>query len=358
MRLGSDVDRLDGLSLLLEDGAGLLVRSRSDLLWETAATVWTGPSRQRVAHDLERTMALADRIAERLAALGQEARAQSDRQRRASLADRPTIDDARATLLFSDLHGDGRAAMAIGNVATATHVVVLVPGMGSDASNFAALVADARRLQYHAGLRLGGSGSVAVVAWLGYDAPAGLDEPWRAYQVLGTARAEAGGRALREFVDRLGRPDAVITLVGHSYGSLVAVDAAKRHPAVDQVVVLGSPGLGADRIGGLDLDPGTTLFAAAFPADPVARSGWFGRSPTEPRFGAVALDATPAPGEPGADITRAHSSYFEPGSRMLDSIAAVVSAEREDQRGHDGNHHRQEDDGRRHRVTDAPTGRR
>ena len=44
MRLGSDVDRLDGLSLLLEDGAGLLVRSRSDLLWETAATVWTtGP---------------------------------------------------------------------------------------------------------------------------------------------------------------------------------------------------------------------------------------------------------------------------------------------------------------------------
>jgi len=326
MRLGSDVDRLDGLSLLLEDGAGLLVRSRSDLLWETAATVWTGPSRQRVAHDLERTMALADRIAERLATLGREARAQSDRQRRASLAGRPTIDDARATLLFSDLHGDGRAAMAIGDVATATHVVVLVPGMGSDASNFAALVADARCLQYRAGLRLGGSGSVAVVAWLGYDAPAGLDDPLALGQVLGRDRANAGASALRTFLRELDRrDDSSVTLIGHSYGSLVVAGAARANTEVDRVVVLGSPGLGVADVGGLGLSPGTALYAGAFDNDPVARSEWFGRDPSSFGFGALPLATDPWPQDDPPSVLHAHSAYFDEDSQSLDNLARLVT---------------------------------
>ncbi|HLN69635.1 MAG TPA: alpha/beta hydrolase, partial [Streptosporangiaceae bacterium] len=81
-------------------------------------------------------------------------------------------------VLFFSSSGQGLAAMVIGNLATATRVAILVPGSDTTLATFFsrgpaspgggafALAAEARRLD--PGERL------AIIAWLGYPAPAML----------------------------------------------------------------------------------------------------------------------------------------------------------------------------------------
>jgi pimeloyl-ACP methyl ester carboxylesterase len=80
--------------------------------------------------------------------------------------------------------------------------------------------------------------------WLDYDAPDFVDEG------AGRGRAEAAVAGLRRFQDGLrathdGDP-AHLTVLGHSYGSLVVGTAAQAPgPIADDVVFVGSPGVGA-----------------------------------------------------------------------------------------------------------------
>ncbi|MGW5115924.1 alpha/beta hydrolase [Streptomyces noursei] len=138
-----------------------------------------------------------------------------------------------------EFEGVGRMAVALGDIETATHVCVLIPGMGSDPSNFDGLVRRARTVYDECG-RVGPAAKVAVIAWQGYKAPrdfrkgkgeVGNDQPakdgsrllnidlahWRALWNNSTARKSSG----------LSRPPE-ITINGFSYGSTVAGYALMR----------------------------------------------------------------------------------------------------------------------------------
>ena len=324
MRLGTDADGLDVLAHTLHTSADAITAALTDLVWWTAATTWWGPSRLRVARDLEGARGTAAVLAARMRALGDRARQEAADQRRVS--ETAAFAPGLTTMLLSDDRGDGRLVAAVGDLRTATHVVVLVPGMGSTASNFDGLLRTARRLRHAAAVELGGRGSVAVIAWLGYDAPAGFDDPRHLGEVLDRDAADAGAAALRTFLAGLTlRPGAEVTVIGHSYGSLVAAGAARSNPAVDHLVVIGSPGVGVDRATDLGLAPGTTIAAAAIPGDVVARSGWFGTPPTDPAFGATVLEAHPWPADESPSTLHAHSAYFDEGSQMLDNLVGVVT---------------------------------
>src|SRR3954471_12855663 len=151
--------------------------------------------------------------------------------------------------LFFDPAGDGRTAEVFGDLSTATRIAVLVPGVDTTLADFdRGLGGVARRAPGVQGRTLYEQLSkrdrdVAVISWLGYDPPDGLG-PAAATE----GRARAGARRLTTFVRDVlhQRPDVTITLIGHSYGSLVVGLAAPDLPEVADVVVLGAPGIGAD----------------------------------------------------------------------------------------------------------------
>jgi len=226
-----------------------------------------------------------------------------------------------AHILFNDPAGDGRIAVVVGTLGTAAHVAVLVPGMGTEATDIGSLVADAERLRRAAE---GVGGSTAVVAWIGYDAPKGLDDPHR-FEVVSEAQAIAGGAALVAFVSELrSMAPGSITVIGHSYGSTVVGDAAKSGLDADRLVVIGSPGMSANSIDDLHLSPKTELFAAAIPGDPVAHLQWFGDDPTAPGFGARVFD-TGTGASLLANPFDNHGEYFAPGSLSLANVGRIVA---------------------------------
>lgn len=230
----------------------------------------------------------------------------------------------RRFLLF-DTHGDGRAVEVLGDLATADRIVVLVPGVGATLRDFdrglggvarRAPAVQARAL-YQAARTVDPGARVAVLAWLGYDAPDGV------LAAAGPADAHRGAAALRGTLRLLAghRPSARVTLVGHSYGALVAGLAAVDAPAqVTDVVTLGGVGAGVDRAAGLGA--GRRVWAAEAPDDwirrvpPVRLPGLgHGRRPADPDFGARALPVTGA---------RGHDGYLVPGSATLAAVASVA----------------------------------
>ena len=235
----------------------------------------------------------------------------------AMLADRRVS----ARLLTLDLAGAGRVAIGLGDVDRAQNVAVVVPGMGDDAGHgvpgtvgrAADLLAEASRQSVQ---------STAVVAWVGYAAPG-----WR--QVTFPARARTGGRMLSTDLAalaaaRTGEP-AHVTLVGHSYGSTVVGAAMQAGPRrADDLVLLGSPGVLADRVGQLGLS-GRHTYVGEAALDPIADTGVFGADPGDRGFGATRIRVDAAPGRRWPDaIFAAHSHYFDPDSESLRNIARVV----------------------------------
>lgn len=231
----------------------------------------------------------------------------------------------RRFLLF-DPTGDGFAAEVLGDPATAERIAVLVPGVGTTLADFdrglggvarRAPAAQARRL-YAELVRSSPHARVAVVAWLGYDPPDG----W-GLSVVTEDRAVSGAAALTGFVRRLAgdRPAAAITVIGHSYGSVVLGLAAARLPAqVTDLVALGSPGMGVDHAA--DLGTGARVWAAEAAADWIRHVPGVrvlglghGRRPTTTGFGARPL---PTDGVTG------HDGYFEPCGATLPALAQVV----------------------------------
>jgi pimeloyl-ACP methyl ester carboxylesterase len=162
----------------------------------------------------------------------------------------PPVSIGGRQFLEYDPRGDGRAVEAIGDLDTATRVAIIVPGVDNRLANFDRGVGRvARRApsfqarQLYAELRiLAPDEPVAVVAWLGYDPPEGVGR-----DAIREDRAAAGAVALKSFVDNLvtGNPDVAITVIGHSYGSVVAGLAAPEFPPqVGNLVAIGSPGNG------------------------------------------------------------------------------------------------------------------
>ncbi|MFG1652598.1 alpha/beta hydrolase [Micromonospora sp. NPDC049275] len=232
--------------------------------------------------------------------------------------------DGRRFLVF-DPRGDGRAVEVLGDLADADRIAVLVPGVGSTLADFdRGLGGVARRApavqatQLYAQVRsTDPTARVAVLAWLGYDPPDGV----LSAVSDASARRGAAGLAglLRELAAR--RPTATITVIGHSYGALVAALAATHAPAqVADVVSLGGVGAGVQRAA--DLRDGLRFWAAEAPSDwirrvpPVRLPGLgYGRRPGDPAFGARPL---PVDGVAG------HDGYLVAGSGTLVAVTAVV----------------------------------
>lgn len=248
--------------------------------------------------------------------------------------------DADLVLLF-DPAGDGRAVAAHGDPATADHVATVVPGISNHLGNLRGTLDDARHLQRVAADSR--SGTVATIAWLGYDTPGGIGNHTHELVTEATHgdRARDGARDLTRFLHGLQqvRTDgpAHVSVIGHSYGSRVLGEVLSRGEVVlDQAVAVGSPGMGVDHVGEWDLPARTTVWAEStgtpdgswwLPGggdDPVAHVPLHGRNPDDPSFGARGFDVTGSAG---------HSAYFahQPGtgkpSRSLRNIAAIVTGQ-------------------------------
>ncbi|MCX5066142.1 alpha/beta hydrolase family protein [Micromonospora lupini] len=232
--------------------------------------------------------------------------------------------DGRRFLTF-DPRGDGRAVEVLGDLAGADRIAVLVPGVGSTLADFdRGLGGVARRAPavqatqlYAQLLSTDPTARVAVLAWLGYDPPDGV---LTAVSDAGARRGAAGlAGLLRELAAR--RPTATITVIGHSYGALVAALATTHAPAqVADVVSLGGVGAGVQRAA--DLRDGLRFWAAEAPSDWIRRVPQvrlpglgYGRRPGDPAFGARPL---PVDGVDG------HDGYLATGSATLVAVTAVV----------------------------------
>ncbi len=232
-----------------------------------------------------------------------------------------TLTRPASELLVFDGAGDGRAVVSSGDMESSRNVAVVVPGMSTDLADVPRLVGQESRLAAAAG-----SGAVAIT-WLGYDAP-GLR------QVISDGRAKSGSAALQRFIAGLrstARARQHVTVIGHSYGTLVAgIAAARGGLATDELVLLASPGVEARRASQLHL-PAGHVWAARTSDDPIQLVFWparlgrlfdlpvpqvFGPDPVGNAFGAQHFDTAGAHG---------HSGYFTAGSRSLDNLGRIVS---------------------------------
>ncbi|EFL00434.1 LOW QUALITY PROTEIN: secreted protein, partial [Streptomyces sp. SPB78] len=217
---------------------------------------------------------------------------------------------ARAVLY--DPRGRGLVARVVGDLDTATHVAVVVPGSDID------LASSARLTRWATDLREAAGEDTAVIAWAGYTTPDGIGVD------LATGRlAEAGAKRLTRFtegLDAAGLPAPA--LFCHSYGSVVCGLAASRTDARD-LVVMGSPGMRADDVAALRT--GARVWAAESPHDWITHVPHteflglgHGPDPTSPGFGATVLPATDVP---------AHDAYFTPGTSTLTAFGAIAGGE-------------------------------
>jgi Alpha/beta hydrolase len=308
---------LDGVPVEFRDAANrlLLDRRRDDL--DAAAMAAHGRERHRLDELRRGLRALSDRLAD--------------------------DDGPRAYLLRLDSAGDGRVVVALGDPDRAANVLTHVPGMTADLGSAGGELSRAERVAVRAA-ELGPAASTSTVMWLDYDAPDFVDE------AASTGRARAGAAALRHFQDGLRATHdggAHLTVLGHSYGSLV-VGRASAEPglAADDVVFVGSPGVGVDRAADLHTPAGhvwsTTSRSDVIQYTAVAPAGvlgdlvtagripvigpavafatpeddlWFGRNPSDPSFGAEVFRSQADAG---------HVGYWNPGRPALDAITRIA----------------------------------
>ena len=278
------------------------------------------------------------------------AEAASDALVRASGTTDPRTGEAVPVLLYlydpGAFEGDGAVAVALGDPDAADDVSVLVPGMRTDAADVGALTDDAIAV-YEAARGADGDATHAALAWVGYDAPDNvplLDGlAGDVVRVVDEGLAETGGALLAVAVDGLraerARPPADLTVIAHSYGSTTAGHAASDHGlAVDDLVVVGSPGLGGEvrHVGDLDIGD-ADVWVGAHSLDPVpdlADHGalglgsflglGLGHDPAADDFGATRFQAE-SPIERASDLLGTHSGYFDHDTESLHNIARIVS---------------------------------
>lgn len=258
-----------------------------------------------------------------------------------------TDDKPGGTLWLYDpdaFDGDGRVAIAVGDLDTADDVAVKVPGIRTSMVDAPGGVDDATRLYESARYNGDGSG-VATMFWLGYNTPAGDLIEWG--QVPSEVRAADGGERLAAAVSglRASRADdpAHMTAIGHSYGSTTTSYAAAGHDlAVDDVALIGSPGAGpADHasdfsVGADHVYDGRNSrdFVALLGDEGWARKDQFfdlglGVDPSSEDFGAQRFEAESADRESGVNLDD-HVRYYDRDSESLYNLGRIVDGHGED----------------------------
>lgn len=214
------------------------------------------------------------------------------------------------TLLLYDTAGNGRAAVGCGDITGADHLVVTVPGFrGRPARRAVSLVHDTDHVLDAADRWRMKAGTSAGVAWIGYRTPAFRE-------LASLAPAAAGARALTRFVAGLGVRD--VTVVGHSYGGVVAALAADASTRISRVVLAGAPG--APLLGGRRA---RDMFLATAKGDLLPGLQWFtGRPSPSARLQMFDLSVG------SAEANHGHRHYFDSGSPAVAQMGAVVAGRR------------------------------
>ncbi len=243
------------------------------------------------------------------------------------------LDDGRQIIAFepptTPWGSDAVIVEVFGDLDTATHIGIIVPGITNDMDSYDAGLATSTRAIAEAT-----GGDTALVAHLGYDTPDSLTD---AATRTGQRAREAAGD-LAGFIDALdadGR-DRDVTLVGHSYGSRVAAEAVQQSQDVDRVVILGSPGTGVETAADLGLDP-DDVYVGRNADDPIRHVGTVegvvqqtgidpgdlghGRDPVDDGYGGQLLEGPPTGG---------HSGYFDPLDGIGVSVTAIIDGRPDD----------------------------
>ncbi|MDG4821154.1 alpha/beta hydrolase [Asanoa sp. WMMD1127] len=316
--------RLDGVPVAARDQANrsLLAAQRADLMQQRAEAVRTAMPRHgavAASHRLVGLMSGIDAVDARLASEHGE----------------------RAYLVGLSTGGYGRLVLAVGDPDEADNVLTYVPGMTADLTGVRDDLGRVEALAARAAA-VDPTQRTSTVLWLDYDAPSFLDEAMTA----GKAREAAPG--LHRFAEGLRAthegPPAQHAVLGHSYGSLtVGTTVRTQGLAADDLIFVGSPGVGADRAADLGVPP-DRVWASTASDDPIgylapgwkepfARLGeavagpfwmerrphpnedlWFGRNPTSPSFGAQVFTGDP----------HGHSGYWRTDNDALTDIARIA----------------------------------
>lgn len=222
------------------------------------------------------------------------------------------------------------AIVAQGNVDTAKHIGVIVPGMHTNvADNLDDYDYDASVMGANVRKHAHGE-EVAMVSYLGYDAPQNVVE------VASIKKANAGAKQLAGFFNGMhasreyGAGDAHVTAVTHSYGSTTGGKALTMidEGAVDDLIQFGSPGSGVQDVSELKIPKGHAWVSATTRwqdmVQGIGDDGRFGKNPAKmPGYNHLSGDV--GHGKGWFVPFRKHSSYFNEGSEALDDISKVVA---------------------------------
>lgn len=240
------------------------------------------------------------------------------------------LGDHSATYLRADGTGDGRVVQVFGDLISAQHIIVFVPGMDNEINDYRASL-QKRALSVLAEMqRQAGPGvPVAVVAWLGYDTPDYT--PVRLVTQAATSnKAVEGAKELESdlFNIRKQNPRAHITVLAHSYGTVVLGEAMRRGLDVSDAIAVGSPGMNTTSRKKL-LSPCVRFWASksqksawsiaskpivTVPFDPISMLPTHGEDPSAKGFGASRFSSGDSIG---------HSDYFRAGTAALRNIVAI-----------------------------------
>jgi hypothetical protein len=244
-----------------------------------------------------------------------------------------TKDGVHRTLVSLDTSADARAAIVVGDLATAKYVSVLVPGMymsvGEQIEAWAEVAQDLHDQQtdfLHRFLgprgKQGGPG-VAVVAWIGYQTPVLTN-------IGGMQLAQEGADSLERTlagIETLRADDPpYLSVLAHSYGSTAALLALERGTVtVDALALMGSPGSDAQSVAGLSVRDGNVYVAEA-PMDPIVNSAFFGSDPGSPAYGAkhMSVDGAVDPiTHRSLAGSSGHNEYFTAGTESMRNLALI-----------------------------------
>ncbi|MGB3731709.1 alpha/beta hydrolase [Microbacterium sp.] len=221
------------------------------------------------------------------------------------------------------------AAIAHGDLATASDISMLIPGMNGDVHDLQGWGEAARALN-----RGVGPGSATVV-WFGYDTPGLTEEP-------AMGRAKDGAAALGSYLDglRVLAPEADVNVVAHSYGSTTAALAIGSRAdgfGVSTFIAVGSAGFpNADGVAeNLTNGRPPRVYATLSEDDAVARIGRgtsFVHSVVPEHLdgvtvfdsdGGVDRDGDPLPSASGHDAF-GPGAYLQPGSESFYNVTEII----------------------------------
>lgn len=192
--------------------------------------------------------------------------------------------------------GPGGTTTVIGDVIDPARVTTMVAGVSTGRPDqLAGELAKARGIAATTG--------GAVIVWQGYTPPPSV------VHGIDPAAAHTGGAELALFqaAVRERYPQAQLTVLAHSYGTVVAARAAQGPGlAVDDLWLLGSPGVGAESVDKLALlGAHPQVYVADADRDPITATRFgheaaHGYSPSAESFGATRIDG----------VRGDHSAYF------------------------------------------------